>query len=589
MLNLKIENNALNESFLGYGGNLWAGCLSSEGLKRLNMSEAYFEINAQRIMTVRPKLMRVLVMPQYMVDYSDGKDGAENWKKGIYDFESSYMHNFWRYCQAFKRAGTKIELNFGGATSKRVLKWFGLDGMNDMHGGSRSGPRDLEALAQAVAALLKECHRRGFGDTVTYLNFYNESCHANYGAFGDKRVYWCSMLRYVHNSLVEAGLRDKVTVIGADADTQCYFGKDISHKEWLDYIYENAFKKGYCDTLSVHTYFSQNKLKTNTYINDCDDEAIYCNDVVTAYPNMRQNIMVTEYGRENHKNSPSVEGGNGYFKMSLSGQGIIQANAGVSASAYWFFLGSYIPDPICNLQRGGLQLWECPSLFETVNGREYGINAVNSTFGEMGLLMRYVKSGSKVLAVTGGDNSVRTAVYTKDGDTTIALEIDRAQGDREFILDLNGRDGKYYKHIYEFPSDDNMVGAEADSQFDGNAILPLGEEINTEKGKITDKVGKGHYLIVYTTLPNAKQIELEAVKITASVNEAVQIKVKSLIGLTGDIAYEIVPDGLTGKAAGSINGNCYTPDKEAKPGDTVAIKVTAEDEEAYAIAVVEIV
>ena len=99
---LKIEaKNTVNANYGGVGGNLWTSDLSDEGIKAIRLTEAYFEINAQRINKVKPKLMRIMIMPQYIVDYSDGKNGYENWINGIYDFNTSYMHNFWRYCEAF--------------------------------------------------------------------------------------------------------------------------------------------------------------------------------------------------------------------------------------------------------------------------------------------------------------------------------------------------------------------------------------------------------------------------------------------------------------------------------------------------------
>ena len=572
----RIEaKNVVNSNYGGVGGNLWTSCLSDEGIKALKMTEAYFEVNAQRINKVKPKLMRIVIMPQYMVDYSDGKNGEENWVNGVYDFNSSYMHNFWRYCEAFKKAGTKIELNMGGAVSTDITDWFGM-GIGDQFSGSRTGPENLDAFALATVSLLKECHRRGYGDTVTFLNFYNESCHANFGCFGDKRVFWCKMLELVHKELIKEGLRDKVTVIGADADTHCTLGYDVLHKEWLDYIYENAFKKGYCDTLSSHLYYNYLPNLRDGGLYGVSETEEYCSQAIKAYPDMKRNLMVTEFGRLDHKDAPGVEGGDGDFHRSLAGQVLAQANGGISYSAFWFFCGAYIPAPICNFQHGGLQLWETPAFREERGGRMLDINAVNSTFGEMGLLMRYINMGSDVVKSYSDSKDFRIGTFLDGEDTTVVIEANRGDADRDFEIDLDGRTNKtYYKHIYTFPKDDNMVGKEADSQFDGNAILPVGEKIDVLDGKIKDSVGEGHYLILYTTLPDTKQLVLNAVEVELHKGESFKFEVKEVIGTeNAKIKYSVMSDGKTGAVCGEISADgTYTAPENANVGDTVAIMV----------------
>ena len=601
MNKLSIETkNVVNSNYGGLGGNFWTGCLSKEGIEKIKMNEAYFEVNAQRIIKVKPKLMRIMIMPQYIVDYSDGKNGYENWINGVYDFNTSYMHNFWRYCEVFKKAGTKIELNMGGAVSDDIKDWYGM-GIFDLFGGTRTGPENLDAFALATVSLLKECHNRGFGDTVTFLNFYNESCHMNFTCFGDKRVFWCKMLELVHKELVKQGLRDKVTLIGADADTHYTLGYDEAHKEWLDYIYENAFKNGYCDTLSSHLYFNDSPVTEGGFYKT-DDMKKYCDQVIEAYHGMKQDLMITEFGVRNHSDSPNIEGGDSKFDNSLAGQMLVQANSGISFSAFWFFCGTYIPTPINNFQVGGLQLWECPSYRAERNGRMLDINSVNSTFGELGLLMRYINSGSYVVESYTDSKDFRIGAFLDDEDTTIVVEINRAEYDRDFEIDLDGRTDKIYrKHIYTFPSKDNMVSAEADSQFDGNAILPIGERVDICDGKIKDSVGNGHYLIVYTTLPDAKQLVLNAVEVELKKGESYKFNVKEIIGTdNAKIKYSVMPDGKTGAVCGEISADgTYTVPENASSGETVAISVAVDDgsedtadryyTDDYAVAIVRII
>lgn len=603
-INIVINKESIiNEKFVGFGGNLWSGCLSDEGVERLGMSEAYFEINAKRIMCVKPKLIRYMIMPHYFVDYSDGVKGEKNWKSGIYNFDSDHMHNFWRYCEVFKAAGTKVEINFGGAVSTKI-PWFGIADMVGVAGlgNSRSAPDDLEAFALAAATLIEECHKRGYGNTIGYINFYNESNWQNFGAFGDKRIYWRNMVKLVHYALVKKGLRDKIIVIGTDGLAAApVFEDNISYKDWQDNMYEYGFKKGYCDTLSSHLYYGNIKKHSRTP----EDIMIHCKSFVKRYPDLKVPPMITEYGRKTSQIT-GLEGGDGRYENSLVGSAIAHANSGISASAYWFFCGTLIPSPLVSLQNGALQLWDCPAKKET--GKRHGVESVNSTFGEMGLVMRYVPTNCKVVETSKNSDDIRVAAFVKDEDITIVAEVNRATENRKINIDLGfGVRKKIYKHIYTYPSDDEMVGSEADAQFDGNAILPEGVEIGLSAGQLNDAVGMGHYLLVYTTLENAKQILLEKTEISITKNQSADINVIGVIGLeSNEVEYSIMndynTDGTLKAAEGTLKNNTYIPDTNAQIGDTIAIKVSSTaknadknnlseryNSDSYAVAIINII
>lgn len=604
------SNNVISEEFLGVGGNNWSSNLSNEGKERTGMTEAYFEIDAKRILTVRPKIMRIMIQPHYIVDFDDNGDGVvneldtnkgeNNWKNGKYNFDSDYMYNFWRYCEVYKAAGTKIELNFGGAVSEEIIDWFGIPNAPDQYNSTRSAPEDLESFAKATAALVKECHTRGFGDTVTLLNFYNESGHTNYSAFGDKREYWCKMLELAHYALKDAGLRDKIIVIGADDMTWTPLGTtngDKYHMAWMDYIYNNAFKKGYCDTLSSHNYFA---IGDTDSLNTPEEEAeLYYIPAMQRYSGMKMNLLVTEHNRTNDTAS-GMEASNGHYYASMGGHILAQINSGVSASAMWHFSGGLIPAPLnVNMGAGKIttanNLWNLPSRYKVDDVEISGIEKVSSTFGEVGLLMRYIETNSKIVKTNVSDpENYRSATAIKGDDTTVVLEVNRSsKTNRNITINLDGRTNKtYYKHIYTFPTDDDLTSEEAMRQFDGNAILPEGKAVSIENGTIKDQVGSGHYLIVYTTLPNAQQIVLEKTEIEIEKTETATINVKRVIGLdSDDVEYTIMQDydsdsdfGTLKSAEGSLNGNIYIPADDAQSGDTIAIKVSSKASNANSIA-----
>ena len=226
----KYEGSGEDAIFVGLGLNEWDMALGPDAIVNAGMSDAYFEINAQRIIKIKPKMVRFMICPYYLC-YMDDDDGGEaRWTNGELNFNSAFMYNFWRYLEVFQAAGTIVEINWGYQNMKPMAEWFGIKDVpansKDLQAfgmSKRSAPRDLKAFANNLALLLKECEERGFictteetakenrdKSTIKYVGFYNEVSNtgSEFSAFGDKRTYWCKMLEYVHNALVDAGYRN---------------------------------------------------------------------------------------------------------------------------------------------------------------------------------------------------------------------------------------------------------------------------------------------------------------------------------------------------------------------------------------------
>ena len=93
-------------------------------------------------------------------------------------------------------------------------------------------------------------------------------------------------------------------------------------------------------------------------------------------------------------------------------------------------------------------------------------------------------------------------------------------------------------------------------------------------------------MVMFTTLPPIKQVELDAVEVHAKASGSVQLHA-TLLDAEGQIEWSVASS--TG-ALGSVDKNgLYTADKAAKPGDVIAVRAGLRGEPlTYAIAIVRI-
>ena len=547
------SNTVLCEDFRGVGNNIWVSALSETPNERgIFTNEAYMSINYQRINKIKPAFMRMMVMPFWLLDKSDGKDGAENWAKGIYDFNSPDLETFFSYVKAFKDAGCDVELNMGGRISEDMVDWFAFKGYALSEGGSRSAPRDLDAFARATVALLKECYRRGL-DNVNMLSFFNETNGGNFEAFGDKRVYWCKMLELTHKELVKEGIRDKVTVVGTDLSG---YANDEHIVEYLDYVRDHASE--YYDILSIHIYPHEHKYRYMSML---------CNQIGKLYPG----ILVTEYttGKIKGTNTSDLS-----FGGSEACQVMAHSNAGLSGSAGWFLCSQIVPVPpvYCNLSTLNEVFWDFPSR---------NLRAFSSAYPENALLMRYIPKHCKTLLTNCNCHDILAAAYKKGDDFTIIAEVNNSETSRELTVDfITDVKKPINKFVFEYPE------KREDYVDDGNGIIPVkSATVTTDDGKIYDTLPSTHSLIVYTTLDEAVQVELANVDNEVTPGGSVQLEVSNIYGTDNkDIEWSVI----CGNGTVDANG-VYTASGDKK-GDTVAVKaLSLADNDAYAAAIIRVV
>ena len=565
----KYEGSGEDAIFVGLGLNEWDMALGPDAIVNAGMSDAYFEINAQRIIKIKPKMVRFMICPYYLCYMDDDDGGEERWTKGELNFNSAFMYNFWRYLEVFQAAGTAVELNWGYQNMKPMIYWFGIKDVpvsaSDITNyglGKRSAPRDLQAFANNFVKLLDECAKRGFivaGDrnasTIKYVGFYNEVYNggSEFSAFGDKRAYWCKMLQYVHEALVKAGYRNAsdrskntIAIVGTEHGASPSLSPGIA--QFNDYVYENAYKKGYCDMMNYHQYlhWARDLASGSARGTQYTESASWSNERWKMDGDGSYGTLIAEMGGAegavtyiaSADGNPSYGGNATPFDGTAVSIAIGASLGGAHSALNWFCHDSYFVRQANFRNSSTLHAWAYPSMTGKKQGsKALGLEGVNSTFGEQ-IFTAYVPAYSKVAKSTvneGNENSVRLATYMKDNDTAVVAEFDYFGGmekdgstpsfdyssykanpnsykTRTVRINLGNRKGTYYKYVHEYPESSFIDSKESMSMFDGNAILPDGKPIEVKGSAgnyyIEDTISANHCLVIYSTMAPAQQIAL---------------------------------------------------------------------------------
>lgn len=571
-------DNVITEEFHGVGSNVWGGSFTAEERKSLGTNEANFALSEKRIATVEPGPIRTLVLPGWMMDYSDGADGEINWKNGVYDFNTDRMQTIVKYCETFKAAGTPIQINFGGSADDRITGWYPIQDTADI---LKAAPADLKAHAKAVSALLQYLWGLGF-DNVKYLSFYNETNGNNFQAFGDEREYWVAMIKEVDAQLKADGVRDKIKIIGTELTAD---GSILEiAKDWLEYVHNNA--AGAYDILSAHLYMSDvDKNETTEYLNGYESMVDFLGRVRKVIGD--DELWVTEFSWNARR---FADKGDTSFRVSQASTFMACANSGVATASHWFFMGTMIPTLGMNLTSHST-LWAYPAAYERVFWQ----------FEEMGLLMRYVPKNSKVVTVSEEhDDILATAFLADDGNVTVVVETDESLVERDITINFGKKLNKTFRrHSMEYPANDKIDSLISDG---GNAILPVSEKEISVTDTLTDTVGKGHQLIIYTSMDEEQQVVFDgSVGKTVKTGGELQINVKEVYGTDNDAVswsiYSCVEpdgtatynkDGADMSMAGTIDQNGKYSAKNVPAGTQLAIKATTADGSAYGIAYIKV-
>lgn len=512
-------HDVLQDDFLGVGVNVIPTALMP-GQTQFGYNETYWAMDRKRIETIEPAVARVW----FQIDWMEPE-------KGVYTWDSMEMKAFYRYLDAFKAAGTEIELNFGWKVGSKVHDWFTFPGVSQ----SESAPADLDAYAASASNLLQELIlNRGY-DNIKYLTFYNEPNGSwDFELPGDQQAYYADMVRTTSERLATDGIRDLVEIWGPEES-----GAPLWTKYMKDHIDEHV------DGYSFHVY------------GESYDGLGAAFDLRRSYVGDKP-IHLTEFGWADDNASN--------WNAGYANSVIQAANKGVKSALMWQLNGVWSYDPYGGTN-GTYTMWDA-----LVLGLE-----PRKTFYVAGMLNRYIPKHGQVVAVdTGGAEDIRAAAFkSENGNYTILLET-KAGAAKDVTFDFGDVDvGKTFRK-FVFRDD---VAKEA------NALLPAASGEFAADGGFRDGGIDGEYnVIVYTTEPAETQVEVTPINPTVRAGDKLRLNAR-VIDNAGGVAWSIVGDNN-----GAINKNTgvyHAP--QVKDETLVAVKATsAADPSAYGIALVKV-
>lgn len=595
----------VQDDFLGVGSNLWTDPCSTGELRAMKMNDAYMQINYKRNMTSNPAYLRYSFLPQWLM-FTDKEDkGQSDWENGNYNWESREFKAFFEYMKEFKKSGTEILLNYGGSISQEIQSWYAIKGVSASMGGS--APDNIEAFVKGFCAVLEKCESDpATSGVITYFSFYNEITGANFAVFGNKGVYVASMLTALDKELKARGLRDKIKIVGLDMTMQDKVHDSITSVNKLseslwDALNSNA--DGVFDVLAHHYYYEDiegSRLKGVKAVTELNK------DFLTKAWN--KDLMINEY-------TSSLGGVSGRYASSEAGLILNLVNNGVSAMASWWYYGAMAHSPVdVYMNDTGYNMWLSPA---TPTGNNYyqlpaleaagvtrAIDGVANCFGERALFMNYIPNHTKVLKTTIDSEDMRVATFRKDDDMTVIIELNDAEKARDITINFNKNINKTFnKFTYTYPA---TADWEKCTLYEANAILPICEGQVTVANKLTDTAGEGHCLLVYTTLDEIEQLELNEVEVELKVGETYNFDITNIYGTdyvrNSETDTTVFDDKVnwsvvTAVDADNVSTNGGTVDSDGTyhadgvdVGDTIAIKADPNDGSGmYAIAIVKIV
>jgi hypothetical protein len=519
--NIKIDTKqVINNDFVGIGENVIPTALMPESLEA-GYNEAYWEIEAKRFKAMKLSLVRVW----FQVDWFETQ-------KGVYNFETEKMKAFYKYLDLFKETGTEVLLNFSWKAGNSIQSWYSIPGVARAR---ESAPYDLDAYAKSCSALIKELvQNRGYSN-IKYLTFYNEpDAEFDVTDAYNKKEYFYEMVRKVDKRLKEDGLRDIIKLVGAEETTNA---------QWLSDIVSNL---GDClDIFTVHIY----RMNYDKLVKRFKEELRITNG---------KPLFMTEFGDEDIFKS---------WYLNNAGYIIAAANNGWSAAVHWMLNGVVLTDTKAVLDSGTMFSWT------GFHQKKVNLDGVNYPFYELGLLSNYIPAHSQVIVSSSDSEYVRTAVFqTGSSDYTVVVETESMTDEYNINIDFGT---KINKKFNKFLLNNSIMK-------DANAIIPRClKQFNVDR-TLSDVVGKGYSLIVYTTLPPTTQVKMDKVLVQINVGSSVQLNAE-VIDNTGGVEWSVLygPGEIDKKGL-------YTAPENAK-GKTAVVKATSKkDPDAYGCTLIEI-
>ncbi len=538
-------DKVIHDKFFGYGVNCIPMNLMKEARKK-GANDAYFEVTKKRMIDCRPSIVRLWFQLDWFIE------SGEDYLNGVYNFDSDKMKAMYRYLDAFKEAGSEIEFNFGWKIASYAQKWFSYPCGKP----SGSAPIDLVSFTRSCVCLLEELFRRGY-DNIKYLTFFNEPQNGDdfWGPFKDtteRGHYFRVMVDYIDWELRRKGLRDRLEIWGPEdgwmpEEIELTNAIDEGGSSPMDMITFHRYNISYDGARVLYQKLLRETCPTGKplAVTECGVEPIFCSYDTNPVAHM---MAITHFG--------------------------------LCGALNWVMEDVEFTDPCLFTMDWGNHYWSHPNA--------KGINTVYSNFFYQSLYSRYLPAHSKVLfsEFNEGDD-IRAAAYeTPDGEVVIAIEANSAKDDRQLEIRFKKALNKtFYKHElsrkkhYDLPP---IV-------YDGNAVVPPCVGTVDVGETLKEALNGDYHFILYTTKKPYTQVAVETVNRFIKAGECMKIGARVIDGKDTGFTYSIVKavnadKELQSKGSVSADG-IYTADRNAKPGDTIAVRAELNGTKSYGIAV----
>lgn len=519
------SGKVINDKFVGNGENELPFCIQP-GNRAGGYTDELFASDCNRVMKMKPSLIRFWMQ----VDWFEKQ-------KGVYDFDTPEMEAVWRYFDLFKNSGTEVQLTHSWKVGPEAQEWFSIPGVEKPQ---NSAPVDLEHYAEGYSLLMQEIWRRGYSN-VRHVSFANEPGFSwDFQCFGDRKDYYCKMVRAVHDRFIADGIREKCIF------WCCESAEDVT---WIEYCKE--FIDDCVDYYTLHCYMCPEDQLEDTMMKKVRD--------INALP-----YLLTECS----ENGADMQNP---WNRSLAGLLIESSNLGGGGIVMWTLHGIKSmsvtsPDSWTMNEQG--HLWNAQNL----NFEKGGMP--NFNYYIMAMFTRYLPMHSKVLDTFVTDDGMRAATFlTPNGDLTVIVECKKAAAERAVKVKLPAGNYKIEKHVYN-PS-------KLKPTYD--AIIPKTEKVFECDGSFVDtEIPSDYCALVYTTMPAQGQIALSDTRIAIGAGESYQFT-PELIDCQGTVKYSTL--GNKGKITDS---GLFTAEG-LEAGDMVAVFATCDgDPTIEGIAVIDI-
>lgn len=545
-----VKNFKCDDHF-GLGTNAWNLPLNDKMSKDspAYMNDTFFAVEFDRLNRLKPAFIRIPVF----IDYFVGSEA--DYISGNFDFDNDSIKWVFKYFSAAKQAGSEIYLNFCGAKSKDVYDWFAVkNASSDL---SLSAPKDPDLYGNAVVAFLKECLKHGF-DNIKTIAFYKNINREGFACFGDKRKYYLKTINLISEKLKLEKLDKNFKIV-----TMSLTGNAFDDNNFKDYIGDKD-----SELLSTEFYSSHHMIR---YLN----HFLY-KKTAEKYKNM----IVNEFSEGAENENGKLRRSNKYW-YSQAGQFIEQTRSGFKGSANSFMSGAVKENGKFENKVEDV-LFRIPS--DTIDG-------VSPCFKEIALISNYVKMHSGSMASYSSDGNIEKkfgdetdlracGFVAPGGDITILIENEYDEADRTVYVSLNDYKTREFNKIEfsYYPQFPTLSAEEC-------KIPGFSEKITAVDGRLKIKIPQKHTLTVLTTLPEAKQLNLEKCGFAIKPGEKAELKVAEILGTEDrEVEWSVV------HGEGTVDQNgVYSAPEKCIPNSFCAVKAMLKsDPNVYNIALINI-